>query len=47
MLLEKRHAMDLLTQVGLGDRANTYPDKLSGGEQQRIASPARSSTIQC
>jgi len=33
----KRHAMDLLTQVGLGDRANTYPDKLSGGEQQRIA----------
>jgi len=23
--------------VGLGNRANTYPDKLSGGEQQRIA----------
>ena len=27
----------LLEQVGLGDRLNTYPDKLSGGEQQRVA----------
>lgn len=27
----------LLTEVGLADRANTYPDKLSGGEQQRIS----------
>lgn len=27
----------LLNQVGLGDRFNTYPDKLSGGEQQRVA----------
>jgi putative ABC transport system ATP-binding protein len=27
----------LLTEVGLANRANTYPDKLSGGEQQRIA----------
>ena len=27
----------LLTEVGLVDRANTYPDKLSGGEQQRIS----------
>ena len=27
----------LLEQVGLGDRFNTYPDKLSGGEQQRVA----------
>jgi putative ABC transport system ATP-binding protein len=27
----------LLDRVGLGNRANTYPDKLSGGEQQRIA----------
>ncbi len=33
----KRRAQELLTQVGLGDRANTYPDKLSGGEQQRVA----------
>lgn len=30
-------ADDLLEQVGLGDRADTYPDKLSGGEQQRVA----------
>jgi putative ABC transport system ATP-binding protein len=27
----------ILTDVGLLDKANTYPDKLSGGEQQRIA----------
>lgn len=27
----------LLTQVGLVDRANSYPDRLSGGEQQRVA----------
>lgn len=27
----------LLSEVGLANRANTYPDKLSGGEQQRIA----------
>ncbi|MGQ9799518.1 MAG: ABC transporter ATP-binding protein [Ignavibacterium sp.] len=27
----------ILTEVGLLDRANTYPDKLSGGEQQRVA----------
>jgi putative ABC transport system ATP-binding protein len=30
-------ARDLLTQVGLGDRFDTFPDKLSGGEQQRVA----------
>jgi len=30
-------ARDLLERVGLGDRADTFPDKLSGGEQQRIA----------
>ncbi|MDZ4769148.1 MAG: ABC transporter ATP-binding protein [Chloroflexota bacterium] len=30
-------ARDLLQRVGLGDRADTFPDKLSGGEQQRIA----------
>lgn len=29
--------MTLLDQVGLGDRRNTFPDKLSGGEQQRVA----------
>lgn len=27
----------LLERVGLGDRLQTYPDKLSGGEQQRVA----------
>lgn len=28
---------ELLEAVGLGDRANVFPDKLSGGEQQRVA----------
>jgi putative ABC transport system ATP-binding protein len=27
----------VLDQVGLGDRADTYPDRLSGGQQQRVA----------
>ena len=30
-------AMELLTRVGLGDRANSYPDQLSGGQKQRVA----------
>ncbi|MFN8419678.1 MAG: ABC transporter ATP-binding protein [Anaerolineae bacterium] len=30
-------AHNLLNRVGLGNRAATYPDKLSGGEQQRVA----------
>lgn len=30
-------AMELLGKVGLADRAKTYPDRLSGGEQQRVA----------
>ena len=30
-------ATELLDQVGLGDRLDTFPDKLSGGEQQRVA----------
>jgi putative ABC transport system ATP-binding protein len=33
----KQRALELLARVGLADRAATYPDKLSGGEQQRIA----------
>ncbi len=33
---EKR-ARVLLERVGLVERANTYPDRLSGGEQQRVA----------
>ena len=31
------NAEDLLTQVGLKDRMNNYPDQLSGGQQQRVA----------
>ena len=30
-------AAGLLDAVGLGDRARSYPDELSGGEQQRVA----------
>jgi putative ABC transport system ATP-binding protein len=30
-------ALDLLERVGIADRAGTYPDRLSGGEQQRVA----------
>ncbi len=32
-----RRAQQLLEAVGLLDRANVFPDKLSGGEQQRVA----------
>lgn len=39
---ENRHTLEqrgqaLLERVGLSDRAQTYPDRLSGGEQQRVA----------
>jgi putative ABC transport system ATP-binding protein len=39
---EKRRSVEqrglvLLERVGLADRADTFPDKLSGGEQQRVA----------
>ncbi len=33
----RRAALDLLAEVGLADRADTWPDRLSGGEQQRVA----------
>jgi putative ABC transport system ATP-binding protein len=33
----RAHAQELLDRVGLGDRRDVYPDRLSGGEQQRIA----------
>lgn len=31
------YAASLLERVGLNDRKNTFPEKLSGGEQQRVA----------
>ncbi len=35
---EKRgSALEVLEQVGLGDRADHFPSQLSGGEQQRVA----------
>jgi putative ABC transport system ATP-binding protein len=34
---ERRAALGLLEEVGLADRAGSYPDRLSGGEQQRVA----------
>ena len=30
-------ARDLIEQIGLADRAASFPDRLSGGEQQRVA----------
>lgn len=33
----RQRAEPLLAEVGLLDRANTFPDRLSGGEQQRVA----------
>ena len=32
----KIKAIDLLKNIGLGDRVNHYPKELSGGEQQRV-----------
>jgi len=34
---EQERALSFLREVGLEDRADTFPDRLSGGEQQRIA----------
>ncbi|MBU3914200.1 ABC transporter ATP-binding protein [bacterium] len=33
----KEKALSILEQVGLADRRNSMPDRLSGGEQQRVA----------
>ena len=33
----RRQVMNVLDLVGLRDRANAYPNELSGGEQQRVA----------
>ncbi len=33
----KKTAEDLLSRVGLAEKANSYPSQLSGGQQQRVA----------
>jgi polar amino acid transport system ATP-binding protein len=33
----KRIAINVLEQVGLGQKADAYPEQLSGGQQQRVA----------
>ena len=33
----KERAMELLTRIGLADKANVYPATLSGGQKQRVA----------
>ncbi len=33
----EQRARELLSRVGLGDRADTYPSRLSGGQKQRVA----------
>jgi polar amino acid transport system ATP-binding protein len=33
----RARALELLEQVGLGDKPNAYPAQLSGGQQQRVA----------
>lgn len=33
----KERAMELLTRFGMADKANAYPNKISGGQQQRTA----------
>ncbi len=34
---DQRRVFDLLAQVGLADRRRSFPEQLSGGEQQRLA----------
>jgi putative ABC transport system ATP-binding protein len=34
---DKNYALELLEEVGLGNRKDSFPDRLSGGEQQRVA----------
>ena len=35
--IEDDRAQQFLEEVGLGERSDSYPDRLSGGEQQRVA----------
>ncbi|MCU1304457.1 MAG: transporter, ATPase subunit [Candidatus Sulfotelmatobacter sp.] len=35
-MTDEQEALDALSRVGLGDRANHLPSQLSGGEQQRV-----------
>ena len=35
--LHRQHAVNLLHHVGLEDRLRSFPERLSGGEQQRLA----------
>lgn len=37
LLRRRAIAVDMLERVGLGERADSYPGEMSGGEQQRIA----------
>ena len=37
LLRRRAIALDMLERVGLGDRADSHPGEMSGGEQQRIA----------
>jgi putative ABC transport system ATP-binding protein len=37
LTMAQERAAELLCDVGLGDRLDTFPDRLSGGEQQRVA----------
>jgi putative ABC transport system ATP-binding protein len=34
---ETRSCLEMLSAVGLADRADSFPDRLSGGERQRVA----------
>ncbi len=35
--LARQEGMELLSKVGLAEKANVYPSKLSGGQKQRVA----------
>jgi len=35
--IARANGLELLTRLGLADRADAYPDQLSGGQQQRVA----------